>query len=50
MTDKQKAIGRGKFLKICEDSMYAYCWQVNKGRTCLTIVMDPFFQFCSAVN
>ena len=26
MTDKQKAIGRGKFLKICKDSMYASCW------------------------
>ena len=26
MTDKQKSIGRGKFLKICKDSMYASCW------------------------
>ena len=26
MTDKQKAIGRGKFLKICKDSTYAPCW------------------------
>ena len=26
MTDKQKSIGRGKFLKICKDSTYASCW------------------------
>ena len=26
MTDKQKAIGRGKFLKICKDSLYDSCW------------------------
>ena len=26
MTDKQKSIGRGKFLKICKDSVYASCW------------------------
>ena len=26
MTNKQKSIGRGKFLKICKDSMYASCW------------------------
>ena len=26
MTEKQKRIGRGKFLKICRDSMYASCW------------------------
>ena len=26
MTDKQKSIGRGKFLKICKDSMYVSCW------------------------
>ena len=26
MTDKRKSIGRGKFLKICKDSMYTSCW------------------------
>ena len=26
MTDKQRAIGGGKFLKICKDSLYASCW------------------------
>ena len=26
MTNKQKSIGRDKFLKICRDSMYASCW------------------------
>ena len=26
MTDKQKSIGRGKFLNICRDSMYVSCW------------------------
>ena len=26
MAGKQKSIGRGKFLKICKDSMYASCW------------------------
>ena len=26
MTDTQKSIGRGKFLKICKDSVYASCW------------------------
>ena len=26
MTDKQKSIGRGKFLKKCKDSMYVSCW------------------------
>ena len=25
-TNKQKSIGRGKFLKICRDSMYASSW------------------------
>ena len=25
MTDKQKSIGRGKFLKICKNSMHASC-------------------------
>ena len=26
MTDKQRAIGRGKFLKICKDSLYDSYW------------------------
>ena len=25
-SNKNKSIGRGKFLKICRDDMYAACW------------------------
>ena len=46
MTDKQKSIGRGKFLKICKDSMLLLVGKL----TCLTILVVPLFYFFSAVS
>ena len=50
ISNKQKSIGRGKFLKSCNDAMYASSWKVIYFKNMLYNSYGSIFIFFSCIK